>query len=139
MLKSVLLSNYIQYIFTQTNIPSLYNLPGQKSIKFFGGILENRWFHKIHSDIIWPLENQKKSSICYILMFIALFITNQNFKTKSTSIYCTFIYSFYAVCFAVHRVVQNLALSSALHPSLKFSQEIPQQWGTHGAQKWNKV
>ena len=50
------LSKYIQYIFTQTNITSLYNLPGQKSIKFFGGILENRWFHKIHSDIIWPLK-----------------------------------------------------------------------------------
>ena len=52
VLKKVGLSKYIQYIFTQTNIPSLYNLPGQKSIKFFGGILENRWFHKIHSDII---------------------------------------------------------------------------------------
>ena len=29
--------------------------PGRNPIKFFGGILENLWFHKIHSDIIWPL------------------------------------------------------------------------------------
>ena len=34
-------------------------LHGQKSIKFFGGILENRWFYEIHSDIIWPLGAQQ--------------------------------------------------------------------------------
>ena len=47
--------NYIQYISTQTNIPSLYNLPGQNSIKFLGGILENFQTSKRHSEINWPL------------------------------------------------------------------------------------
>ena len=54
MLKNIGLSNYIQYIFTQTNIPSLYNLPGQKFIKFFGGVLENIKNKKRHSEINWP-------------------------------------------------------------------------------------
>ena len=72
MLKNVGLSNHIQYIFTQTNIPSLYNLPGQKSIKNFGGILENRWFHKIHSDIIWPL----------------VWMPNPKFKSRTDSTFC---------------------------------------------------
>ena len=55
MLKNVGLSNHIQYISTQTNIPSLYNLPGQNSIKFLGGILENFQTSKGHSEINWPL------------------------------------------------------------------------------------
>ena len=33
------------------NIPSLYNLPGQKPIKFLGGILENFQASKGHSEI----------------------------------------------------------------------------------------
>ena len=60
MLKNVGLSNYIQYIFTQTNIPSLYNLPGQKSIKFLGGILENFQASKGHSEINRPLGKRKE-------------------------------------------------------------------------------
>ena len=32
VLKNVGLSEYIQYIFTETNVPNLYKLPGQKSL-----------------------------------------------------------------------------------------------------------
>ena len=89
---------YIQYIFTQTNIPSLYNLPGQKSIKFFGGILENRWFHEIHSDIIWPLQAMNVLKTPYIIVIIERSCFFKGFRWKYRfSRYINYFYNWRSV------------------------------------------
>ena len=55
MIKFVTLCiKYIVECFYQYDL-STFQILGQKSVKFFGGFVENLKFQKGHSDINWPL------------------------------------------------------------------------------------
>ena len=96
----------------------MLNLAGQKSIKFFGGILENRWFHKRHSQIIWPLQNDSVQQGLTVYKRCRFFHNSQSesrldyFSTEELKIHMILSRKLIPIIIFYFRCVNHFACSS---------------------------